>query len=137
LVLRRKTTEAAGAAARTERATEIAETRTGDVLIVAVAGRLDAANAPALGHRLRAAIDAGHRALVVDARRIDFVGSAGVQVLLAAAKRLAPAGGRIALAGLADALREVFELAGLGSAFAFHRTPSAAVAALASSASHT
>jgi anti-anti-sigma factor len=132
LVMRKKLSVASGAAPRSEHETEISETKTNDIVVLAVAGRLDAGKAPALEGKLRAAIDAGSFKLVVDAGRIDFIGSAGLQVLLVAAKRLAAGGGKIAVAAANDSVKEVFQIAGLASLFELYRTVSGAVAALAS-----
>jgi anti-anti-sigma factor len=132
LMMRKKIPDARLATPRTEHAMDISESKTNDIVVLALSGRLDASSAPAMGRKLHESIDAGHLELVVDAQRIDFIGSAGLQVLLVAAKRLASAGGRIAVAGLADVVKEVFEIAGLSSVFEFYPTPSDAVAALAS-----
>ena len=133
LVMRKKVSVATGASARGEHQTEISETKTSGIVVLAVAGRLDASNSPALDRKLRTAIDAGNFKLVVDAGRIDFIGSAGLQVLLVAAKRLAVGGGKIGVAAANDSVKEVFQLAGLSSLFAFYPTVSEAVAALSQS----
>jgi serine/threonine-protein kinase RsbW len=137
LVMRKKVSVATGASARGEHETEISETKMSGIIVLAVAGRLDAGNAPALDRKLHAAIDAGTIKLVVDAGRIDFIGSAGLQVLLVAAKRLAAAGGKIGVAAANDDVKAVFEIAGLSSQFEFYRTVSEAVAALASTSTGT
>ena len=131
LVMRKKLSVASGATPRREHETEISEMKTRGIVVLAVAGRLDAGNAPALDRKLHAAIDAGNSKVVVDARLIDFIGSAGLQVLLVAAKRLAASDGKIAVAAANDSVKEVFEIAGLASLFKFYPTVSEAVAALA------
>jgi anti-anti-sigma factor len=136
LVMRKKLSVASGARPRSEHETEVSETKASGIVVLALAGRLDAGNAPALDQKLRAAIDEGNFKLVVDAGRIDFIGSAGLQVLLVAAKRVAAAGGKIGVAAANDSVKEVFQIAGLSSLFEFYPTVSEAVAALAS-AVHT
>jgi anti-anti-sigma factor len=131
LVMRKQIAAAGAATPRTEHAMEITETKTMDVVVLAPAGRLDANNAPALAERLRTAIEAGSRKIVVDAARIDFIGSAGLQALLVAAKRLSAAGGEIVLAATTDAVRQVCEIAGLASVFQFSSSVADAVAAMA------
>ena len=131
LVLRKKISEPGAAPTRTEHAMDISATEASGVVVLAVAGRVDAGNAPALGEKLHGSIDAGRVKLVVDARRIDFIGSAGLQALLLAAKRLTSANGKLVLAAPTDAIREVLEIAGLSSVFELYPTVSEAVSALA------
>lgn len=133
LVMRKKIAAAGAATPRAEHAMEITETKAKDVVVLALAGRLDANNAPALAEKLRVSFDAGNRKIVVDAQHIDFIGSAGLQALLTAAKQLSAAGGKIVLAAPTDAIRQVCEIAGLASVFEFSSTAAEAVAALAKS----
>jgi anti-anti-sigma factor len=131
LVMRKKIS-ATGATPRKEHAMKISETKTNGVVVLAVAGRVDASNAPALGKKLQASIDAGNQKIVVDAQRIDFIGSAGLQALLAAAKHLSSAGGKFALAAPTAATREVCEIAGLAPVFECYATVAEAVAKISS-----
>jgi anti-anti-sigma factor len=101
------------------------------VVVVGVRGRVDASNAATLEQRLLALIDAGERRLVLDAAQLDYMSSAGLRVLLVAAKRLA-ANGRLAIAALSDPIREVFDIAGFSSILTVYRTADEAVAALRS-----
>ena len=109
---------------------EIAETRHGDIVILGLTGRLDAGSAGALEQQMLGLIDAGTQRLVVDARDLDYISSAGLRVLLVAAKRLRAVNGTVALAALKDHIKEVFDIAGFSSVFPIHPTPEAALAAL-------
>src|SRR5207249_1502150 len=71
-----------------ERGTEIEEQRAGRTLVMAPQGRLDARSAQDFGERLLGRIDGGETSIVLDLSRIDFLGSAGLRVVLSAAKRL-------------------------------------------------
>lgn len=109
---------------------EIAESKRNGVTILAVHGRLDASNADTLEQTLLARIDAANTRFVIDCSRLDYISSAGLRVLLVAAKRLKAEHGTIAVAAPKDAIKEVFEIAGFAAIFPLYATPAAAVAAL-------
>jgi len=109
---------------------DISEARREEIVVLRLSGRLDASTAGTLAARLGAAIDAGERRFIVDATRLDYVASAGLQTLLVAAKRLRPLAGRIVLSALGEPIRRIFDIAGLSMLFEIHADESAAVAAL-------
>jgi len=109
---------------------EIAETRREGIVVLRLRGRLDASNAGTFAARLRAAIEAGERRIVVEASELAYVDSAGLQALLVAAKALRPLAGRIVLAALREPVGRIVDIAGLSSVFALYPTESDAVAAL-------
>ncbi len=109
---------------------EISESKQRDVVIVRVKGRLDASNSSVLESKLLALIDGGTQRLVVDCAPLEYISSAGLRVLLVAAKRIKNADGEIGLAALQDAIKEVFDIAGFSSIFGMHDSVDAAVAAL-------
>jgi anti-anti-sigma factor len=86
------------------------ETRDG-VLVMAPMGRLDSNTSGALEQALRDRLD-GHRRLVIDLGAVDYISSAGLRVLLVAAKRLRDGEGALVLCSLAESVRQVFEFAG-------------------------
>ncbi len=62
----------------------------GDVLLVKVRGEIDGLTAPRLRHTLDDAFDRlGGRVLVLDLTEVDFLGSAGLRVLLDSARTAA------------------------------------------------
>lgn len=89
----------------------------GKVLVVALAGQLDTRSAPQLEKALDAPVTAGRTEILVDCARLDFVTSAGLRVLLMTGKRVAAAGGRLALCALNPSVREVFDISGFASLF--------------------
>ena len=68
--------------------------------------------------------------LVLDLAGLDYVSSAGLRVLLKAAKEARAAGSRFALAGLRPAVREVFEVSGFFAVLTAYPTRAEALAAL-------
>jgi anti-anti-sigma factor len=109
----------------------ITESRTGNVLVLAAAGRVDSTTASMLEQALLQAIEAGERRLAVDLADVDYISSAGLRALLVAARRMKDAKGAWALCALAEPVRQVFELAGFLPLFTIESTSQAAVGRLA------
>jgi anti-anti-sigma factor len=82
------------------------------VLIVNVSGRLDSVTSPRLDAEVRRQLDAGQRRLVFDLSQLEYISSAGLRVLLAAARQLRGQGA-VAVAGPNDLVRQVIEIAGV------------------------
>ncbi len=108
---------------------QIAEAKKNGVMVVSVDGRMDAGNAPTLEQKVLALIAAGEKRLVIDCTQLEYVSSAGLRVLLVAAKRLSN-DGRLGIAGLNNQIRDVFDVAGFSSIFQIYRTPEEAIAAV-------
>lgn len=109
---------------------EIGEETRGDVLVVAPAGRLDSSSAGALEAVLPARVQANPK-VVLSLAGSAYVSSAGLRVLLIAAKAAKAQGHRLVLAGLSDSVREVFDISGFTSLFAIEADVDSALAALA------
>jgi len=84
----------------------------GEVLVVALKGRLDSVNAGAVELAITEQIKQGANRLVLDFSEVPYVSSAGLRVVLVAAKRLKEVGGKLVLAGLTPSVREVFSISG-------------------------
>ena len=106
---------------------DIAESRSDDVVVLAIRGRMHGRNADALERRLAAAIAAGDTRLVLDLAELEYVSSAGLRVLLVAAKRLRGIGA-IALAAPKDFIRAILSVAGVASLVTIHDDRAAAIA---------
>ena len=83
-----------------------------DITIVALAGNLDSNTSPQAQAAIDAILAAGGKKLVVDFSTLDYISSAGLRVLLGAAKKLQGAGSGLRLFGLNETVREVFEISG-------------------------
>jgi anti-anti-sigma factor len=111
---------------------DLDESKVGGVTVVAVKGRLDTGGAPLLGTRLAAVLDdADAPRVLLDLAGLDYVSSAGLRVLLVAAKRADERGGKLALAGLSPKVRQLFELGGFLDLFPIYAARDDALAALA------
>lgn len=108
---------------------QIAEHDTGGVMVIAPAGRLDSNSAPALDAVLSGPAKTAPK-LVVDLAAVDYISSAGLRVLLKAAKLARASGQKLALAGLAPQVREVFDVSGFTKLFQTGETVAAAASTL-------
>ena len=106
---------------------QIAEARQDGVLVLTPAGRIDSTSAGALEARLAAALGGASPRLVLDLSGVDYISSAGLRVLLVAARRVQATGGRLALCGMGQPVRQVFQLAGFLPLFTIQDTRDAAV----------
>lgn len=91
---------------------QIREERQGDAQIVTIDDHLDTNAAPVLEESLMRLIDAGARRVVLDCAALQYVNSAGLKVLLLAAKRIDPLGGQLVVCSLAPNVQAVFEMIG-------------------------
>lgn len=108
---------------------EITETRNGDTLLLDVAGRLDTSTSGVFEKELIGRIEAGESDLVLDFGRLDFVSSAGMRILLMAAKRIRAAKGRMVLCELSEEIYNVFQISGFVAVLTIFPSRSDALAA--------
>ncbi|MBL8795787.1 MAG: STAS domain-containing protein [Planctomycetia bacterium] len=92
---------------------EISQTRSGEVLVVELKGRLDASTTPAVEQAVIGAIDAGAKWLLLDLTGMDYVSSIGLRVFVLAVKRLKTAGGSARFCGVQEPVQRIFDMAGL------------------------
>jgi anti-anti-sigma factor len=91
---------------------QISEDRVGEALVLAPVGRVDSVTSAELERVVVSRIEAGDRRLVLDLSGVEYISSAGLRVLLMAAKRLKAPPAALALCGLGPSVRTVLELAG-------------------------
>ncbi|HSD25664.1 MAG TPA: STAS domain-containing protein [Vicinamibacteria bacterium] len=96
----------------------IGEERVGGALVIAPEGRLDSVSSGELERLVVSRIDAGEKRLVVDLSAVEYISSAGLRVLLMAAKRLKGPPAAVVLCGMGPSVRTVLELAGFLPLFA-------------------
>lgn len=90
----------------------IVEEPFGSGVVVRPIGRLDSTTAPVAEQAIRDALArSGHR-LLLDMGDLDYVSSAGLRVVLAAAKQSSAASGKFLVCDLKPQVRQVFELSG-------------------------
>ncbi len=81
--------------------------------VVAISGRLDAAQAPAA----QAFLDRVQGTVTLDCRNLEYISSAGLGVLLKTQKRLLASAGKLRLAGVGRHLQDIFSYSGFDQIF--------------------
>lgn len=84
----------------------------GDVVVMRVRGRLDAASSPQLEKKINSIIDAGHFKLVLNFEGVDYLSSAGMRLMLSVSKKLKHLEGKVVACNLSDEVLEVIKMAG-------------------------
>jgi anti-anti-sigma factor len=105
----------------------ISDAPEGGVIVVSPHGRIDSTTSALLDRHLQGLAAAGQTRVVVDFTGVDYISSAGLRVLLALAKRGRDQKGRVALFGMNDSVRQVFDLAGFVALFTITPTRAEAV----------
>jgi anti-anti-sigma factor len=93
---------------------EISTRTSDDIHIVAISGSLDSTTAPQAQKALDGVLVSA-RKLALDFSKLDYISSAGLRVLLGAAKQLRAKGGTLRMFGLNQSVREVFEISGFSA----------------------
>jgi anti-anti-sigma factor len=92
---------------------EIAETRDGEIVILAPHGKLDTAAEAVFERKLKDLLAAQARYVVVDFGKVDYVSGGALRALLLITRRLTPRGGRMILCRLSEVVLQAFTIAGL------------------------
>lgn len=92
------------------------------IMILKLAGRLDASTVNQLDRALADAQSASARAILVDMSQLTYVSSSGLRVLLSARSAMRKKGGDIFLCALSPSVREVFDMVGFSAIFSLFET---------------
>lgn len=104
--------------------------QSGNVVVATLKGRMDAVTAPEFDSWFSARMQAGEHRLVLDMAELDYISSAGLRSLLAAAKQIKAAAGTVVLCGLSGTVAEVFTMSGFMAIFTVAATPEEALSAM-------
>jgi anti-sigma B factor antagonist len=107
---------------------EIKEDKIDGQVVVGLTGRIDSTAAVEFEEKLIAIVDTGCHTMIIDFLQVQFISSAGLRVLLLAAKKVKPYGGKVLLSNMSKDVREVFDISGFSSIFEIHETVAEAVA---------
>lgn len=92
------------------------------VLVVRPGKRLDTTTSPEIDRELSTRIDAGSPKVVFDFEETDYVSSAGLRVMMKAAKATGKVGGCVGICQANANVREVLDLAGFAPLFKIGKT---------------
>jgi len=107
------------------------------VVMLSVAGRLDANTVSQLERALTDAQLSGHRAIVIDLGELTYISSSGLRVLLAGRSNARKRGGEILLCNLQPTVREILEMVGFSAIFPIFGSREQAVAAALTTSDQT
>lgn len=96
---------------------EIVKSENENVVSLSFKGRLDAVSAPDAEKEVNSVLEAGSNQLLINLKELEYISSAGLRVLLVAAKGIRSSNGKIVLCSLSDNVKEVFEISGFSSIF--------------------
>ena len=101
---------------------EIIQEKVNEVAIVEIKGRLDVTTASDLEQVFTKLLSENQNKVLVECRELEYISSAGLRVLLNAAKQYNKVSGQIMLAGLSQNVKQVFEISGFTSIFPIYAT---------------
>jgi anti-anti-sigma factor len=108
---------------------EISTRTTNGIHIVAINGSLDSTTSPEAKKSIDDVLVKAKKVLL-DFSALDYISSAGLRVLLGAAKQLRGSGGTLAMFGLNQSVREVFEISGFSSILSVYKSETEALEAM-------
>ena len=106
---------------------DIAVSDVGEVKVLRIEGKLDTKTSPDAQAMLTDLIEKGATKIVVNFEKLVYISSAGLRVLLAAAKQIKGNSGELRVCGLNDVVQEVFEISGFNTILAVTRTEPEAI----------
>lgn len=83
-----------------------------DAVVLCPTGRVDGTNVTILQRAVREQLDAGKTNMVFDLVNLNYISSAGLRVLLMAARDLQAEQGKAVFCNLSEQIRQVFEITG-------------------------
>ncbi|MGD9535637.1 MAG: STAS domain-containing protein [Alphaproteobacteria bacterium] len=98
--------------------------------IVTVSGRIDSANAKQFEEALMSRLSAVASSVLLDLSRLQYISSAGLRVILLAAKQQQASQRSFALCSLTPMIKEVFEVSGFNRILGIYPSRDEALAAL-------
>jgi len=107
---------------------EIREEQHNNIIIMAVEGKLDSVTSQGLEDRILELIDTGTKKFILDFAQLDYISSAGLRVLLVAAKKLNTVAGKIVFTSMREDIKEIFNIAGLTEYYPIYRNRAEALA---------
>lgn len=106
---------------------EITQEKVNDIAVISLSGRLNVTTTAELEQVFTKLLEEKQTKVLVECRELEYISSAGLRVLLTAAKQFKKISGEIALAGLSQNVKQVFEISGFMSIFPIYTTRDEAV----------
>ena len=94
---------------------EISQKEENGIVFLAFKGRLDGKSAPEAEQTVKNILEDGNTRLLFDLELLEYLSSAGLRVILGAAKEMKRRDGKFVLCSLNAYVKEVFEVSGFGA----------------------
>ncbi len=107
---------------------ECTGSKQGAFYVLEVSGRMDALTSQGFETECLARLEAGDTRIVADLSGLEYISSAGLRSILAAAKKLKAAGGDLAFCCLSGIVAEVFTVSGFAKLLPVYDTRGEALA---------
>lgn len=101
----------------------------GNIVILRLDGRLDATSTPVLEGKIKPVLEKQARVLM-DFSDVDYLSSAGMRLLLSAAKKMKAKNGRLVFCGIDEEVMEIIKMAGFDKILEIFSSEQEALAAL-------
>jgi len=89
----------------------------GNVVVLALNGRLDTMHFPLVDKELTSLIDNNHKEIILDCANLDYISSSGLRVLLKGLKQMETSKGRLTLCNLQPQITQIFKISGFDHLF--------------------
>ena len=90
----------------------ISEDSHGDVVILRLEGRLDAASSPHLEDAINTLLNSQKKKILIDFAKVEYLSSAGMRLLLSATKKVKSIDGVLHFCFINDEVMEIIKMAG-------------------------
>ncbi len=114
-----------------EKKSEIKIESVGDVEVVLIEGHLDASMANTVNEKLNDVLEGDCSKLIVDLEGLEYISSAGLRVLLYAAKKMQEKEGKTALCSIRKNVQRVLDISGLNTIFLTYEDRDVALSSMA------
>ncbi len=109
---------------------DIAWERSGDLLVALISGRLDGSTADLCDSALESGVDDDDHGLVIDFENLSYISSAGLRIVLRAARKFTGPDKKFAICSLSDSVREIVAISGFDKLIAVHGSREEAISEL-------
>lgn len=91
---------------------EIKQETSSDSVTISPIGRIDSNNSSALEEKVMSFIGSGATNVVMNFSQVDYISSAGLRVMLMAAKKMKSSGGEFSICEMNNNVKSVFKMSG-------------------------
>ena len=102
----------------------------GKETVINLSGQLDTLTSVDLEKEIAPILQGETQTVVLDGAELTYISSAGLRILLLAAKRVQQKGGKIILYALQENVNDIFDISGFSSVFKICKDKESAIAAL-------